>query len=113
MATQRWNDEMLDRLADQFQQRMERMDQQMSLLLEGQRMLVEYYQQEHESRVESDRIFKRFMERTDRSLESHDRLLESHQQRMDSLSDAVNDIRNAVDEIRRYIRFSRENGSRN
>ncbi len=95
MAVQRWTDEMLDRQAEltaENRAQLTEMRQQLNDLLEGQRMLVQIYQQEHEARVEADRRFNRH-------IESQERL---NQQ-----------LTEAVEELRQLVRFSRENGSQN
>lgn len=104
---------MLDRQAEQLAETRVQID----ALLEGQRMLVQIYSQEHDARVESERRFNRFIERTDRFIERTDRFMErtdrfiewaqqilaNHEERLNTLNDIVN-------EIRRYIRFNLENG---
>lgn len=95
MAVQRWTDEMLDRQAELIaaeQAHTDRLSHQIEALLEGQRMLVQIYQQEHEARVEADRRFNRH-------IESQERL---NQQ-----------LTEAIEELRQLVRFSRENGSQN
>lgn len=86
MATQRWTDEMLDRQAEQLTETRE----QIAALLEGQRLLVQIYQQEHEARVEAGRRFDRFIER----------------------QEALNQqLVEAVQELRRIVYFRPDNGS--
>ena len=102
MAVQRWTDEMLDRQAEQIaaeRVRTDRMSQQIEALLEGQRMLVQIYQQEHEARVEADRRFNRFIERTEQFI--------TEQQQINQ------QLTEAVEELRQLVRFSKENGSQN
>ncbi len=102
MAVQRWTDEMLDRQAEltaENRAQLTEMRQQLNDLLEGQRMLVQIYQQEHEARVEADRRFNRF--------------IEEQQQLNRQLTGTVQQLTEAVEEIRQLVRFSRENGSQN
>ena len=127
MTPQRWTDEMLDQQAQAVEQ-----------LLEGQRMLVQIYQQEHDARIEADRRFNRFIERTERFMERTEhftertehfterterfmerterftewaqQILASHEERFNTLTHAMSTLTDAVNEIRRYIRFNLENG---
>lgn len=95
MATRRWNDDMLDRMAET-----------MSQLLEGQRLLVSYYEQEHEARVESDRRFNRFME-------SQERINREQAEINREQAEINRRLAETIEDLRRYFRFSRENGSEN
>ncbi len=99
MAPQRWTDEMLDRQAETVEQ-----------LLEGQRMLVQIYQQEHEARVEADRRFNRFIEeqqQINRQLAGTlNGFIEEQQQINRQLAEAIN-------ELRRIVYFRTDNGNQN
>ncbi len=117
MAPQRWTDEMLDRFAAENDRRMADFDRRMGQLLEAQQMLVQIYAQEHDARVESDRRFNRFMERTERFMERTDRFVEwaqqslaNHEERLNTLTHTMSTLTDVVNEIRRYIRFNLENG---
>ncbi|MEN9221087.1 MAG: hypothetical protein Q6M04_01475 [Thermostichus sp. BF3_bins_97] len=74
-------------------------EQMIRELQEGQALLVQYFQQEHDARIEDRRRFNRFM---DSQEIINDRLL-STIERLDA----------GLAELRRYIRFTRENGSAN
>ncbi len=113
---QRWTDEMLDRQAEQIavdRARMSEISQQIEALLEGQRMLVQIYQQEHDARVEADRRFNRFMERTERFMERTERFMERTEHVIVGQQQLNQQLGEAIEELRRLVRFSRENGSQN
>ncbi len=90
MAVQRWTDEMLDRQAEQLAETWD----QISAILEGQRMLIQIYQQEHEARVEVDRRFDRFIERVDRFIAEQQQVNEAIRGRQDQ-QQAENERRDA------------------
>lgn len=79
MAVQHWTDVMLDHQAEQLAETRD----QITALLEGQRMLIQIYQQEHEARVEADRRFDRFIERVDRFIAEQQQVNEAIRGRQD------------------------------
>ncbi len=100
MAPQRWTDEMLDRQAEQIaddRARMAERSREIEALLEGQRMLVQIYQQEHEARVEADRRFNRFIEEQQRI----NQRLEAAIERLDA----------TIERLERIITFRSDNGN--
>ncbi len=101
MAVRHWTDEMLDRQAESVNQ-----------LLEGQRMLVQIYQQEHETRVEADRQFKLFMDRTEQFMERTEQFMEWAERVIEQLVANVEELRAANHRQERIMTSSSANTNR-
>lgn len=106
---QRWTDDMLDRQAEQLAETRALLND----LLDGQRMLVQIYQQEHEARVEADRRFNRFIEEQQQINREQQQINGRLASAVEELRRTVEELRRTVEELRRLVRFSRENGSSN
>ncbi len=114
MTPRRWTDEMLDRQAETMEQ-----------LLEGQRMLVQIYQQEHEARVEADRRFNRFIEeqqrinreqqqinREQQQINQEQQQINQEQQRINQRLDvAIARLDATIERLERIITFRSDNGN--
>ncbi|NJK64312.1 MAG: hypothetical protein HC921_17895 [Synechococcaceae cyanobacterium SM2_3_1] len=98
MTVQRWTDAMLDHQAEQLAQTRD----QISALLEGQRMLIQIYQQEHETRVEADRRFDRFIERVDRFIAEQQRVNEAIRGRQDQEAQQFREFQQRQTEFQRH-----------
>ncbi|MEN9225235.1 MAG: hypothetical protein Q6M54_07185 [Thermostichus sp. DRC_bins_24] len=116
MTVERWTDAMLDKLGSDV-----------AALLEGQRLIVQIYQQEHEARVEDRRRFNAFIERQERLNQEQQRInqeqqriyeeqqrINQEQQRINqNLQHTLQQLEISIARIEEHLRFSRENGHRN
>ncbi|MCJ2543473.1 hypothetical protein [Thermostichus vulcanus] len=109
MTVERWTDAMLDKLGSDV-----------AALLEGQRLIVQIYQQEHDARVEDRRRFNAFIERQERLNEEQQRInqeqqrINQEQQRINqTLQQTLQRLEISIARIEEHLRFSRENGHRN
>ncbi|MEN9260730.1 MAG: hypothetical protein Q6L60_07175 [Thermostichus sp. HHBFW_bins_43] len=123
MTVERWTDAMLDKLGSDV-----------AALLEGQRLIVQIYQQEHEARVEDRRRFNAFIERQERLNQEQQRInqeqqrIYEEQQRINQEQQRINQEQQRINQnlqhtlqqleisiarIEEHLRFSRENGHRN